>query len=677
MKISKIKLSNFGQYDSAEISFSSEDLILVTGEDVNNEKKSIGTGKSTLLESILFALYGKYKDGADSAMCVKMGKSEAIVVIEFDFCGASYTIIRKIALKKNNKSVQTLEVYKSGKLLNNGVTDGQKIINNIVGINYDLFVSVSFFIQGKADKFTSATPAKKLEHLSKLCNITNFDIARKCVGDDISILEREAYNLGTKRSISLNELSNYSDTNIDIQLANKEIAEMEGKISTLKDKNKEIEQSNLAFDKKKRLEFSRGYIASDLGSIRKEVKGKKDRTHIIKHELESIVKVKDESYSHDKIINLANDLSIIENKIVELRRVEASISELGEKIANFESSPIKTCDYCGSELGKEQAIKKITGLKEEKESKEFLKFTLGNFQRLNSEALEAREKLNKAKEQGEQAEQAKRAFLSKKTELELLEKQIKELCEREKSKALELAKIDEELLRYSNIIHVDSSEFVNQITRLVERRAKLKEEIQAQIRKDKMKAEVSCLDDKIVELEAKIQRLNAIKIGFSRHNIPKIIVQYALDNIEYYANEILSELLDNYAIRFNTEQTLKSGETAQTLEIVISDGNNERSLLSFSGGESALINFSIRLAISKFIVSGTSKSIGLVVLDEVFSSLGDYSTERVLKALTVLKKEFSQIFNITHKIELEEIFTHKIEIVANSGNSYIKGGAIK
>lgn len=675
MKISKIKLNNFGRYEDAQVSLGDEDLILVVGADIQNEKKSIGTGKSTLLESILFALYGKYKDGADSAICVRVGSKSACVSVEFITNGTKYNVIRKVNLKKNNKCIQGLEVFCNDKMLNTGVTDGQRLINDIVGVNYDLFVSISFFIQGASDKFISATPAKKLDYLSQLCNVTNFATARKNLSNDILRIEKEIHALEARCSANSDELSRFTKTRLDVSALIKEVLELEAKIVDLGKKNKEIQSNNLLWQEKSRIEASRGHIVKDLKSIVIERGEKKRKIDSIENDIKSAHSgsISSNGTSSD-YLSMLDNISEIDRKIIQAKSFEIEIDNYKRRIEDLSSQGTSTCEYCGAELSKERVEKNLKDLENELNNKQFLKWGVGDLGELEEEKRNLLEQYNNIKRKCDKIEQERRFISTKEVEKSLLLEQLSSMLQREDALKSEFDSIERKMLEYSSIEYIDNLQSLDDVAKLIEKKNSIENIIQDQGRIAELEASISALQEKITEKKNRVHKLNCVKIGFSKHNIPKIITESALNSIEYYANEIIVELLDNYTIEFNTEQRLKSGETAQTLDIVIGDGKNKRNLLSFSGGEKALINFSLRLAISKFIVQSTSKPIGVVVLDEVFGSLGEYSTERVLKTLTMLKKEFSQIFNITHKTELEEIFTHKIEVIAGrDGISRIKG----
>lgn len=115
MKINKISLFNFRSYDKANISFEDQDLIGIIGK-YTNSPKSIGTGKSAFLESILFAIYGKSRD-KDVADVVGPISNKTRVELEFNMNGPDIRINRTVEVKENNKTEMSIsvDIFEDGK----------------------------------------------------------------------------------------------------------------------------------------------------------------------------------------------------------------------------------------------------------------------------------------------------------------------------------------------------------------------------------------------------------------------------------------------------------------------------------------------------------------------------------------------------------------------------------
>ena len=74
----------------------------------------------------------------------------------------------------------------------------------------------------------------------------------------------------------------------------------------------------------------------------------------------------------------------------------------------------------------------------------------------------------------------------------------------------------------------------------------------------------------------------------------------------------------------------------------------------YSGGEADVASLSARVALSKIIAARGGRTLGFLVLDEVFGSLDASRRNNVLLALEGLKRSFGQIFMISHVGEVQE-----------------------
>src|SRR3989344_5001049 len=106
MKLNKIKLQNIRSYLSEEIEFP-EGSVLLSGD--------IGSGKSTILLAIDFALFGLRKGSLSGGSLLRNGKNVGGVELYFEIDGKSVVVKRN--LKRRNDSI----VQDAGYIILNGV----------------------------------------------------------------------------------------------------------------------------------------------------------------------------------------------------------------------------------------------------------------------------------------------------------------------------------------------------------------------------------------------------------------------------------------------------------------------------------------------------------------------------------------------------------------------------
>src|SRR3990167_4840495 len=92
MKLKKIVLENIRSYKSQEVEFP-EGSILLSGD--------IGSGKTTILLAIEFALFG-LQPGQKGSSLLRNDKNEGIIVLEFEIEGKQVIIERRL---KRGKSI--------------------------------------------------------------------------------------------------------------------------------------------------------------------------------------------------------------------------------------------------------------------------------------------------------------------------------------------------------------------------------------------------------------------------------------------------------------------------------------------------------------------------------------------------------------------------------------------
>ena len=113
---------------------------------------------------------------------------------------------------------------------------------------------------------------------------------------------------------------------------------------------------------------------------------------------------------------------------------------------------------------------------------------------------------------------------------------------------------------------------------------------------------------------------------------------------------------------------------SDSLDILIENDRATRVYESYSGGQRALINFAIGMALSKILSKLNDVAFGFVALDEIFGSLDEYSKDKMIDVINYLKPSFFQMLVISHT-NLKDHFANEIlvEFDNNTGISKIKG----
>jgi len=126
MILDRLVLTNFKRFRHAEICFQDG----ITGILGNN-----GTGKSSLVQGIFFALYGVQGTGiaADYIVSSFAGPKEKCEVrLDFRISGDTYTVLR--TFKKGKTMSHDASFHKNGKLMATGVSQVESEVKRTLGM---------------------------------------------------------------------------------------------------------------------------------------------------------------------------------------------------------------------------------------------------------------------------------------------------------------------------------------------------------------------------------------------------------------------------------------------------------------------------------------------------------------------------------------------------------------
>ncbi len=163
----RLELRNFLPYRVPEpLRFEGIHLACLTG--------SNGAGKSSLLDAITWALWGKARAKRDDEL-VHLGQREMLVQLDFEQEGVLWRVLRRRASgKRGSSTLDLFIIHDDGERVlqsENAIRITQEKINRILRLDYDTFVHSAFLQQGKADAFTTRTPAQRKQILSDILGL--------------------------------------------------------------------------------------------------------------------------------------------------------------------------------------------------------------------------------------------------------------------------------------------------------------------------------------------------------------------------------------------------------------------------------------------------------------------------------------------------------------------------
>lgn len=178
----KLRLSNFLSYGSRvpELDFDQFHVACLSGGN--------GQGKSALLDALTWALWGEARKSSDSRKpdgeLLRTGQLRMEVELVFDLEGERYRVVRsyhKSASGATSRPGLELQVYAPASgdykpMTAPSVGETQKVLDALLGIDYNTFINASFLLQGRSDEFTCKKPNERKEILGRILNLSRYEL---------------------------------------------------------------------------------------------------------------------------------------------------------------------------------------------------------------------------------------------------------------------------------------------------------------------------------------------------------------------------------------------------------------------------------------------------------------------------------------------------------------------
>lgn len=478
MKPIRLELKEFGPYKHEIVEWDkiiNEPIFLITGK--------TGSGKSTLFDAFVYALYNKTTSGKDIASLrtkTADDKTRTTVIFDFELKNKLYRVERTLAYtKKGNKNqtsgkVALIEIVDNNEnVLATKEQDVKEKIEQIIGLDDKQFCQLIILPQGKFKDFLLSKSSEKKETLRSLFNTFFY---QKFI-DKLSSYAKEQDNDYKLKEREL--ITKFDQFIFDEKL---------DKFEFLKEENFEnvIIQIN-----------NQGNIVSEkenvLANLNKELeKIREEHTKIIKLN-DKFVEFDELKEKHEELTKEEKNIIEIQNIIKKLEELEKNIDRISEynKLITKENELVKWKENLEKDF-KDYSNKRDSNLK------------LGEQIEVEQKEIEAvKNKLAEVKYFYDNISTFELAFKEKKeceTKIKEFDKNKLELSEY-KENILKLEQSNKKELEKSESLKTNISKFDLSI---------VKKEVEVENLK-KYKNEKSSLEKNKVELEAKIDKLKLLR----------------------------------------------------------------------------------------------------------------------------------------------------------------------
>lgn len=674
MLIKRVILNNIRSYVHETINFPNG-KVLLSGD--------IGSGKSTILLAIEFALFGLMRNNLNGNTLLRNGTDSGSVELHLEINKNKIIINRK--LKRSNKSI----IQDNGHIIINGETKvgtatelKQKILE-LLNYPHELLTKNKSLIY----RYTIYTPQEQMKHILFCDHDERLEILRrifdidkyKRINDNVKIIsnylrEEKKYLKGTTTDLDLkielfknneNEIKEYEQK---IEKIKPEQEKTENQVKELVNKRNEIE------DKIKELTS----IENELKILNNNLKNKLDYKKDLVTEINEI---------NDKIIKEPiKKLKPIENYENTKKELNKQKNELNEKIREIitKISYFQTLNLTANNIKKEiYDLNFCPTCKQEVSSnhKDLV------FEKENKKILENSQKIELYKQEQEKIQSRLQEInnlientdkIKQEIEIEnLKQKRINEMHERLIKLNEEHEKTKTEIGKYNLEIN-EKYKQLEQMEIIKKNYENLKNEL------NKAESSLNQIQFKNQELKIKLDHLkqNSInlnkEIELKRNNYKKLQkYDHLYDWLNKHFTELISTIEKNILLKVHSEfnsylekwfsilvnEDDFSINLNETFSINIEQNGYKLDYENLSGGEKTAAALAYRLALNQVInnLVNTINTKNLIILDEPTDGFSNKQLDNMHLLLNEINA--SQIILVSHEKKIEHLVDNVINFI--------------
>jgi len=326
-----------------ELSLSTPGTTLIVGEN--------GAGKSTILDALTFALFGKtFRNINKPQLLNTITRKELVVELEFSIQSNHYKIVRGI-------KPAVFEVYCNDNLVNQSaeMRDYQEVLEkNVLKINYKSFCQVVILGSASFVPFMQLPASQRRTIIEDLLDLQVFTtmntLLKEKVQDNTSLIQDNEND----RKIVEAKIKMVREHLKEVQSKNEQF--IQEKKTALADVEKKIEEARLTKNQLADVIKSKSDYLTNLGSVKNKVEKLKTLRAQMEIKTASLSKEIDFFNNHDNCPTCKQEISsefsceIVEKRENEIKEVESGLTQLANKYeeTNAELSKIieidKECD---------------------------------------------------------------------------------------------------------------------------------------------------------------------------------------------------------------------------------------------------------------------------------------------------------------------------------------------
>jgi exonuclease SbcC len=691
MKIDIVQLENIRSHVKSTVPFTRGFNCLVGG---------LGTGKSSVLYAVDFALFGE-PIGRSFEYLLREGADSAKVTVQFSQNGRTYKLVR--GLKRRGKGIgqdfEELKLFEDETLIASMKTDAiAEQFTAITGFDRDLFREIVWMRQEHLKELLDARPRDRQRRLDELFGLSDYETAWSNIAvyqrdyeTERRVYEKDPDVVGLEKLGGEYNRVTEEFTRLEVELqdalgklavAKRTLEDAESKLAKLEEKKRQVEELKR---KEARIHANISGAADALSSLNQRVEGKKTILDNLKQRQTSLDSQMSEFKSaleeagvpaNQPVEALRGQLAAFDDELSSLRaEQEATARNLQADQKRTASLSMESrCPLCLQSLNEEYKDGLMQRIQQENvERQDRIKQLQGEIEKMQrtkvvvNEAVSNMQKLTtRSEELKARLSEEERNLVDLTTEVEAKRRLEKELTGQLEALRWEIGRFDMVDLEAAR---TQREQAFAQYYR-VESELRMKESRKKDLltRLDETKERIDHAQEKLERMQRiarTVEVLGAIRDAY-RSIQPKLRSEF-VKVLRNFVQQVLDSLVGGEAPLLN----VVVDETYTPY--VKSESGADREVSNLSGGERTLLAFAYRLGLGQLIMqSRTGHGLSMLLLDEPTESLGreDGSIDRLAEAISRFKA-IEQIIAVTHSEAFAEKAEHVIILEKEAGISKV------
>ena len=625
IRFNSIDIENFRSIERAFVELENQGTVIVKGVNEYEDKAtSNGSGKSSVFEAIIFALFEETSSG-EKDVANRIIDNGYSITLKFEVDNDKYIINRQCS--KNGKT--SVVVNKNGLDISaRNKTDTNKIILQILGINKAIFLDSVFLSQNANTNLASLTPTARKERLEIL---TNTDFMINNFKEKLKEKQTEYEAECVSNQLKINKLNGNKETNL------KQQADLQLKINEAKQELERLKQLGNIQEIDEQLNLKENV---EMSTFDKQIEETDKMIQDKEQEIEDLRKLGEDNLNKkDELDRQKQEKRNEWNKVdkeIQTRQQTIQFTEQDNKRLDKEIDKIRKSDKCPT-----------CGRKYDDANEEHIQKAI---QELENTKQENNKQIENIKQEIEyhitQKNQIEEDGKKQAIEITKVSAEIEEHRSKVNEKELERRSLNnkkQEILDSKNRCQKEIDTLKSKKEQILKTQTGNIEEFEEMIKK--IVSDIEIIDAQLQEAEDLYNKNNdyVSVVKNSIQLVTKEFRTYLLQNSLQYLNKLLAQYSSQ--LFSNETDVIRIEEDDTKLNIKLGNATYE----SLSGGEKTRVNIALLLAQKSLANIIGNISCNIIILDEILGYCDSQAEENVINLLTQELESLESIYMVSHK----------------------------